>query len=215
MDKMQFENGVLVTPAKVVIDGVEHEVTPAVYEGKTPFSAENINQMQDNIERAIPAVKDNLESDSATDALSAKQGKVLKDAIKTKYILATVGDAQTISGGYEVSLNMVVFNNTNCVLENGKIKIGSGINKIKTSSSIFVDNWPMGTNYLWGIIRKNGSNICGSIESSTCVCLSCTNATMITDVQEGDLISLVADSPSGGNLRAGESNTFILIEVIS
>ena len=134
---------------------------------------------------------------------------------KTKYILATVSDTQTISAGYEVNLNTVVFNNTSCILQDGKIKIGPGINKIKTSSSIFVDNWPMGTNYLWGIIRKNGSNICGSIESSTCVCLSCTNATMITDVQEGDLISLVADSPSGGNLRAGESNTFILIEVIS
>lgn len=53
MDKMQFENGTLVSPAKVVIDGVEHEVTPAVYKGNTPFSAENINQMQDNIERAI------------------------------------------------------------------------------------------------------------------------------------------------------------------
>ena len=53
MDKMQFENGTLVSTAKVVIDGVEHEVIPAVYEGKTPFSAENINKMQDNIEKFI------------------------------------------------------------------------------------------------------------------------------------------------------------------
>ena len=50
MEKMQFENGTLVTPAKVTIDGVDHTVTPAVYEGNTPFTAENINQMQDNIE---------------------------------------------------------------------------------------------------------------------------------------------------------------------
>lgn len=53
MEKMQFKNGTLVTPAKVTIDGVEYTVTPAVYEGDTPFSAENINQMQDNIEKAI------------------------------------------------------------------------------------------------------------------------------------------------------------------
>lgn len=50
MEKMQFENGTLVTPAKVTIDGVDYTVIPAVYEGDTPFTAENINQMQDNIE---------------------------------------------------------------------------------------------------------------------------------------------------------------------
>ena len=50
MEKMQFENGTLVTPAKVTIDGVDYIVIPAVYEGNTPFTAENINQMQDNIE---------------------------------------------------------------------------------------------------------------------------------------------------------------------
>lgn len=56
MKKIEFENGVLVSPAKVVIDGVEHEVTPAVCEGKTPFSAENINKMQDNMEEAIDEI---------------------------------------------------------------------------------------------------------------------------------------------------------------
>lgn len=52
MDKMQFENGVLVTPAKVTINGVEYEIIPAVYGGKTPLSAENINKMQSNIEES-------------------------------------------------------------------------------------------------------------------------------------------------------------------
>lgn len=53
MNKIPFENGVLVTPAKVVIDGVEHKVIPAVYSGDTPFNKENLNQMQENIENAI------------------------------------------------------------------------------------------------------------------------------------------------------------------
>lgn len=77
MNKMQFENGTLVSPAKVVIDGVEHEVTPAVYEGNTPFSAENINKMQDNMEEAIPEIVDDLITEDTTKALSAKQGKEL------------------------------------------------------------------------------------------------------------------------------------------
>ena len=53
MQKMIFENGTLVTPAKVIINGTEHEVIPAVYSGNTPFSAENINGMQDNMKEAV------------------------------------------------------------------------------------------------------------------------------------------------------------------
>ena len=53
MDKIPFKNGTLVTLAKVTIDGIEYEVTPAVYDGETPLSAENLNQMQNNIEIAI------------------------------------------------------------------------------------------------------------------------------------------------------------------
>lgn len=57
MNKIPFENGTLVTPAKVVIDGVEYEVIPAVYSGDTPLSKENLNKMQDNIENAIDTLK--------------------------------------------------------------------------------------------------------------------------------------------------------------
>lgn len=57
MDKILFENGTLVTPAKVTINEVEYEVTPAEYTGETPFNAENLNQMQTNIENAINTLK--------------------------------------------------------------------------------------------------------------------------------------------------------------
>ena len=50
----------------------------------TPINAENLNNLQDNVKNAIPAVIDNLESDSATDALSAKQGKLLKETKQDK-----------------------------------------------------------------------------------------------------------------------------------
>lgn len=53
MQKMTFEDGTLVTPAKVTIGGVEYNVTPAEYEGDTPLSAENLNELQNRIETAI------------------------------------------------------------------------------------------------------------------------------------------------------------------
>lgn len=49
--------------------------------GETPINDTNLNQMQDNIENAIPNVIDNLESTSTTEPLSAKQGKVLDEKI--------------------------------------------------------------------------------------------------------------------------------------
>ena len=35
MEKIKFEDGQLVRPAYVTIDDMEHEVTPATYEGTT------------------------------------------------------------------------------------------------------------------------------------------------------------------------------------
>lgn len=44
-----FENGTLVKNAYVEIDGVQHEVHPAKYSGKTELTSENINKMQEEI----------------------------------------------------------------------------------------------------------------------------------------------------------------------
>ena len=53
MEKINFEAGTQVSPAKVTIDNVEHEVTPSVWEGNTPLSPFVLNKMQSNIENAI------------------------------------------------------------------------------------------------------------------------------------------------------------------
>lgn len=53
MKKKLFENGTLKSKAYFMNGDVKQEVEEAVYEGKTPLSAENINEMQDNIEEEI------------------------------------------------------------------------------------------------------------------------------------------------------------------
>ena len=57
MKKINFEAGTQVSPAKVTIDNVDHEVTPAVWEGNTPLSTFVLNKMQDNIEEDINTIK--------------------------------------------------------------------------------------------------------------------------------------------------------------
>ena len=46
---LQFENGTLVSKAKVEVGGTIYEVEPEEYEGTTPLSAENLNELQNRI----------------------------------------------------------------------------------------------------------------------------------------------------------------------
>ena len=52
MDKINFQDGVKVSNAKVTIDGVDYPVTSARYDGATPLSAYVMNKLQDNIDNA-------------------------------------------------------------------------------------------------------------------------------------------------------------------
>lgn len=56
MKKIKFENGTLVSNAKVEIGGTIYDVTPEQYEGTTPLSASNMNAIQNNAEEAIDEV---------------------------------------------------------------------------------------------------------------------------------------------------------------
>ena len=53
MKKIPFEDGQKVTDAYVTIDGQNYTVHPAVYEGPTPFTAQNINKLQSNVEESV------------------------------------------------------------------------------------------------------------------------------------------------------------------
>lgn len=67
MEKINFEKGTQVSPAKVMIDNIEHEVTPAVWKGNTPLSPFVLNKLQDNIENAIENKRLKVEGKSEQD----------------------------------------------------------------------------------------------------------------------------------------------------
>lgn len=53
LDRVGWEDGTLVSPAKVNVGGTVYEVEPEVVTGTTPTSAENLKKMEDNAENAI------------------------------------------------------------------------------------------------------------------------------------------------------------------
>ena len=56
MEKINFEDGQLVTAGYVEIEDVKYPITEAEYDGATPLSAFILNKMQENIEKAIGEV---------------------------------------------------------------------------------------------------------------------------------------------------------------
>lgn len=53
MKKILFEDATLTSQAKVTIDGVDHLVTEAEYNGGTDLNANTFNELQNNVEDAI------------------------------------------------------------------------------------------------------------------------------------------------------------------
>ena len=136
-----------------------------------------------------------------------------------KYCVATITTAPTISSNYYVPLDTTPINEGYFTLQNGGIKIPSGITRIRVSGSVFVDNWPAGASYLWvRIIRERGAqevSISGSINGSPSAYMSSSVPTRIIDVQEGDIIKIMADSGTGGTIRPWSENTWLCVEKIS
>lgn len=53
MNKIPFVDGTKTQEAYITVNEQNYEVTPAVWNGTVPLSAQNLNKMQDNIEEAI------------------------------------------------------------------------------------------------------------------------------------------------------------------
>lgn len=60
MRKIGWQNGTLISKAKVTINGTIYEVEPEEYDGQTALSAENLIQMENNAENAINGIDTNL-----------------------------------------------------------------------------------------------------------------------------------------------------------
>lgn len=135
--------------------------------------------------------------------------------MKPNYMVSTISSAQKITSNARIPLDVISEQSgTKLSLVSGAIKIGEGVSKVRVSASFFIDNWIAGASYGWGKIRKNGSNIAGTINSSSAAHISTPVATTIVSVQSGDLFEIVFEGPAESTARAGRSNTWLCVEVI-
>lgn len=103
MKKINFTNATVTAPASVEIEGVSHDVTPAVIEGGTLPTPDNMNQLQNNVEECFNG--------------TTSMGKIVVDDISCKNKFNMNGNILE-SIGYTSGTN---------VLESGKIKSTANI----------------------------------------------------------------------------------------
>lgn len=155
------------------------------------LSAENLNQMQDNIEEAIN---------------------------EKNYIVATSSGTTNLNGNTDITLEATNVVGTKLTLENGKVKIGTGVSKVRISGSIFMDiTYIENAGYMWGRISHNNGNALGSISPllPNMSFVSASIPSQIINVKEGDLLQLNTDvTGSTGVVRNGANNTWLFVEVI-
>lgn len=101
MERINFEAGTQVSPAKVIIDNVEHEVTPAVWKGNTPLSPFVLNKLQDNIENDIENKRIKLEGKSEQATRSGKNKLKIENFIDRTTNGVTFTAKYDTNGGLE------------------------------------------------------------------------------------------------------------------
>ena len=107
MDKIPFEDGEKTQDAYVTISGQNYPVTDAVYQGTTPLSAYNLNNMQTNIENAINNLQEDINN------------------IETNEQVKTYDLTQNITGNINSVSRIICKKQRNVVSINGLVKVSN------------------------------------------------------------------------------------------
>jgi hypothetical protein len=149
MAKFTWQDGTLVSKAKVEIGGVIYDVDPEEYSGTTPLSAANLNAMQDGIYEDL-GDKSQLNTNSKTNLVNAinsiidaeiystEEVKTNKIWIDGKPIYRKVVDLGTISGTHATKTLYDGYYDTIVDFDGYKYK---STNKMSLNSDTSSSNW--------------------------------------------------------------------------
>ena len=126
MAKFIWQDGTLVSKAKVEIGGVIYEVDPEEYSGATPLSASNLNSMQDGIYEDIDEVETKRAGKVLYSNTSGTTGEItLIENISNYRFLEVYGFENTTNANlytkYDISSGKNLNLNSLNVIENGNL----------------------------------------------------------------------------------------------
>ena len=110
LDRIGWQDGTLVSKAKVEVNGVIYDVEPEQYSGQTPLSSANLKKMEENTEKAINEVDTELNNEITN------KGKWVKLATTTSTTAQTL-TTESLSKFTAIVLQVTVSNDENRVLQ--------------------------------------------------------------------------------------------------
>lgn len=116
-----------------------------------------------------------------------------------------------------LSLTGSVIVGNKLTINNGKIKIGKGVSKVKVSGTIFFEEANTGS-YMWNFIKSSNGGSIASILTSTSYFNTSVISEAIFNVNEGTEIYFYINNAGYASkrtvIRGGQQNTWLLVEVI-
>lgn len=162
-----------------------------------------------------------IQKDGETSNTNVYSADAVNKIFERNILTATIENNVNVNQEY-TNLNLIesVKVGNKLSIENGRIKIGKGVSKIKVNASVFLENINKDNiSYIWSFIKKNDIQINGAICSGVSVYFqSCAISDIIIDVQENDTIYLCINNGNytthSPSVRAGVINTRLYVEVI-
>ena len=156
----------------------------------------------------VATVVDGLSSTSATDALSANQGRILNDKFSRNIITAYASQTSTVAGvNKSLELNELAKVGNKLNIVNNNIVIGAGVNKIKVSAKVLIDEQQLTTSFIYIGLNGNIANRGDGYGIYNTITLT----DKLLNVSQGDIINVSVTS--GTNATVYE-DTYITVEVI-
>ena len=177
----------------------------------------------------VATVVDGLNSTSATNALSANQGRRLNDKFSKSVITAgpntELTSITTRDQIIPLTSSTIVGDKLQISATNNGIKVGNGVSKVKISANVFYQDYDSSVAYVFPSVTINDNRVAMSISSrdwgtNTLSYQSVTISPFIIEVNENDVIKLTSgeiNPTQEGNirgLRLGVLNTYITVEVV-
>lgn len=156
----------------------------------------------------VATVVDGLNSTSATNALSANQGKVLNDKFSRNIITAYASPVSTVAQVNKgLDLNQLAKVGNKLSVVNNKVVIGTGVSKIKVSAKVLIDEQQTTTSFIYIGLNGNIANRGDGYGMYNTITLT----DKLLNVNQGDIITMSVTSGTNANIS---EDSYITVEVI-
>lgn len=135
----------------------------------------------------------------------------LSRKVATAFLTNSISDVTS-----SLRLNLQGFESTTdkLTLSNGGIRIGAGISKVLISGNYF-NVTSNTTGYCWSRISRNNDDVSLAIDQNNVNFASCSHSPKIQTVTEGDIIYLWKWDDNKCDIRGGNVNTWLTVDVVS